>query len=64
MRNNNYAYFFDTEYKFTDQNEDNHYFHIGYFSSKKRAFEAIEKIKGKPLFNFYNYERNENEEKN
>ena len=50
MRNNNYAYFFDTEYKFTDQNEDNHYFHIGYFSSKKRAFEAIEKIKGKPGF--------------
>ena len=48
--NSNYVYFFDVWYTFKDPNEDSHSFHIGYFSSKKRAVEAIEKIKDKPGF--------------
>lgn len=51
MRNNdNHVYFFDVWYVFQDQNEDNHYFHIGYFSSRKKAIEAIESVKYKSGF--------------
>ena len=50
MQKNNYVYVFNTEYYYKDENNDTHSFHIGYFSSNKKAREIIEKISDKPGF--------------
>lgn len=50
MANNNpYCYFFILEYTYTDEQGD-HFFNIGCFSSKKKAKEALSLVKDKPGF--------------
>lgn len=43
-------YFYHLQYVYTDFNNDNHYFLIGYFSTINKSKEAIESVKNKPGF--------------
>ena len=43
-------YFYEVNYHHIDQNGDNHYFMIGYFSSLKSSKLAIERVQDKPGF--------------
>ena len=43
-------YFYHLQYIYTDLNNDNHYFLIGYFSTLNKSKEAIKLVENKPGF--------------
>ncbi|MBE6644871.1 MAG: hypothetical protein E7612_05770 [Ruminococcaceae bacterium] len=43
-------FFYELNFRYTDYNNDNHYFLIGYFSSMTNAKQAIEKVRYKQGF--------------
>ena len=43
-------YFYEVDYRYTDDKNDDHFFSIGYFSSLKNAKRAIESVQDKPGF--------------
>lgn len=43
-------YFYELYYYYNSGENNDHYFHIGYFSSKMKASTAMEKLKDKPGF--------------
>lgn len=43
-------YFYHLQYVYTDSNNDNHYFLIGYFSTLNKSREAIKLVEDKPGF--------------
>ena len=43
-------YFYELEFMYIDVKGDNHYFHIGYFSTMQKVRDAIESVKDKPGF--------------
>ena len=42
--------FYEVNYHFIDRNNDNHYFQIGYFSTKENAKKSIDKLREKSGF--------------
>ena len=50
MSHKHFLYFFHVEFRYKDEENANHCFDIGYFSSKQKAMDALERVKDKPGF--------------